>query len=383
MTSPKVENAAPRQTTVTGATSLVAVPADPGPQPRRRAARRVLALALLVAGLGLGWGALSLSNAPPQIPVETLVSGPVERVLAVSGRTITDVQARMVPLVSGRVTEVLASEGDRVIEGDVLLRIDDSLQLSRIRQAMASLDAGILRMQQAEAERDRVLRLGEIVSPVARAEAERAVALATTEVARLEAALDQARLALEDHVIAAPIPGIVLERAVEPGDAVAPPDVVMRIADPRDLRVDVLIDEIHSGRIRVGQTTWIQLAGHDRTETGRVSHVDPEVDDLTGSLRVTLDFDAVPEARIGLTAIANILIDTTANAITVPRSALVGTEAGSAVLVLRDGRADLTPITFVDWPADRVEVTSGLEPGDRIVLDPSGVEDGQRVAAPD
>ncbi len=51
--------------------------------------------------------------------------------------------------------------------------------------------------------------------------------------------------------------------------------------------------------------------------------------------------------------------------------------------MLRDGRASLTPITFVDWPADRVEVTSGLTEGDRIVLSPEGVEDGQPLAAQD
>ena len=114
-----------------------------------------------------------------------------------------------------------------------------------------------------------------------------------------------------------------------------------------------------------------------------VSFVAAEVSGLTGTLRVKLDFDVAPDVQIGLNTVANILIESVQDAVTVPRSAFVADGTGTAVFVLRDGHAVLTPITFVDWPSSRVEVTSGLTAADIVVLAPDGVEDGQPLAALD
>jgi len=315
--------------------------------------------------------------------MEMLVAGPVERVLAVSGRTETDIHSDVRSLVAARVTEVLVNEGNSVAAGDALVILDAAQQGSLVKQALAVLDAAILREQSSQADRDRVARLSGTVSAVALANAERDLALAKAEVARQSAALEQARLALPDYRITAPISGLVLDRSVEPGDLISPSDILMRLANKDNLHVEVQVDEIYADEIRIGQRAWLQLAGRTETLTGAVSFVAAEVDELTGSLRVKLAFDTVPDAQIGLTTVANIRIETVDRAVTVPRSALVSSGDDAAVFVLRDGTARLTQISYVDWPAERVEVTSGLTEGDRIVLSPDGIEDGQALRAQD
>lgn len=366
------------------ANSLVTVSTPPTPRSRPR--RRLIAMGVAaVLGLGLAavWWGQGGSGGATRVPVETLAPGPAERILAVSGRTETDVHSDIRSLVSARVTEVRVSEGDAVAIGDELLLLDASQQNSRVRQALAALDAAMLTEQRAQADRDRASSLAGTLSAVTIANAERDLALAAAEVSRLRAALEQAQLALPDYRITAPITGVVLSRSVEPGDLVGPTDILMRLANIDDLHVAVQIDEIYADQIHVGQRAWLQLAGRAETLTGEVSFVAAEVDELTGSLRVKLAFDTVPDAQIGLTTVANILVERVDAALTVPRSALVAGGADAAVFVLRDGRARLTPIAYVDWPADRVEVTSGLAEGDRVVVSPDGIADGQEVIAQD
>jgi len=347
----------------------------------RRFAVVVAGLAVLV--LAAAWWGLNASGGAPRAAMEMLVAGPVERVLAVSGRTETDIHSDVRSLVAARVTEVLVNEGNSVAAGDALVILDAAQQGSLVKQALAVLDAAILREQSSQADRDRVARLSGTVSAVALANAERDLALAKAEVARQSAALEQARLALPDYRITAPISGLVLDRSVEPGDLISPSDILMRLANKDNLHVEVQVDEIYADEIRIGQRAWLQLAGRTETLTGAVSFVAAEVDELTGSLRVKLAFDTVPDAQIGLTTVANIRIETVDRAVTVPRSALVSSGDDAAVFVLRDGTARLTQISYVDWPAERVEVTSGLTEGDRIVLSPDGIEDGQALRAQD
>ncbi len=382
MNKNKTREGLPQTSSNTGGKSLVAVPAQTTPPSHWRikrvgvfvAAAGAIALALLWWGFAGGGGA-------PLVAVETLAPGPVQRVLAVSGRTVSDVHSDIVSSVSARVLSVRADEGDSVAVGARLLDLDDTQQNATVRQAVAALDAAILAQQNAREERDRAVALGQTIAPVAAADAERALALAGIEIARLEAALDRAQLALPDYRISAPINGIVLSRSVEPGDLVTPSQVLMRLANKDNLQVEVQIDEIYAGEIRVGQRAQLRLAGRTEVAAGTVSFVASEVDEVTGSLRVKLSFDTPTEAQIGLTTVANILIEEVDDAVTVPRSAFVESGEGTAVFILRDGRARLTPITYIDWPAARVEITLGVSAGDTLVLSVEGVTDGAALTA--
>lgn len=337
----------------------------------------MLLLALAATAL---WWVLHEAGRTPRVAVETLVSGPVERVLAVSGRTATDTHSDIRSQVTARVKDVKVGEGDTVAAGDALVILDASQQNSRIREAAAALEAAILREKSAQRDRDRARELRETLSPVTVANAERDLSLAAAEVDRLKAMLKQAQLTLPDYRIEAPIAGVVLKRSVEIGDLVSPLEILMRLADTKHLHVEVEVDENYSEQVQTGQRARLQLTGRTDIASGVVSYVAADVDDLTGSLRVKLTFESPPEAQIGLTTVANILVDRSPSAVTVPRSAFVDGGSGIAVFVLREGRARLTPISFIDWPAERVEVTSGLTAGDRVVLAPEGIKDGQKLA---
>ena len=384
MSSKETDEIVSTASSVTQANPLVPIPV-PAQKDRSGKGSRWGAPVAVLAGLLLAtaWWVLNNTGGAPQVPVGYLVAGPVERVLSLSGRTETELQSEIRSSVSARVSGVKVGEGDDVVLGEELVLLDASQQSSRIKQAMSALHAAQLRQQRARADLDRFLNLGGTVTAVTVANAESDLALATIEANRIEAALEQAQLALPDYTITSPITGVVLNRSVEAGDLVGPADILMHVADTSNLHVEVQVDELYAAKVRTGQRAWLQLTGQAGIELGLVSFVAAEVNELTGTLRVKLDFDTAPDVQIGLNTVANILIESVQDAVTVPRSAFVANGTGTAVFVLRDGHAVLTPITFVDWPSNRVEVTSGLSEGDIVVLAPDGVEDGQALAALD
>lgn len=363
--------------------SLVPVsPAAPargaGRRPKRIAGLLAIAASLIAAGVL--WLALGSGLGPPSVPMQTLVAGPVTRVVAVTGNTAAETQVNITAAVSARVEAVPVAEGDQVAADDLLVTLDDSRQQLVMRQALSSLDAAILTRQAARADADRAAALGASIPATEREDADRALQRAEHEVERLTAALEQAQIRLSDFRITAPFAGTILTRSVDAGDMVAPAKVLMRLADLDPIHVEVEVDETYAAVLRTGQSVDLQLTGREDILAGQVAFIADEVDPVTGSVRLKVDFDTPPEAPTGLTTVANIRVARVNEAITVPRTALLeDAKNGPAVFVLRNGRAVRTSIDIIDWPEDRVQVTEGLTEGATIILLPEGISDGDRV----
>lgn len=354
-----------------------------GPDPRRR--RRGLWLGL--GGAGLAAAALALAVLQPwaarPVPVvlETVAPAPVTRVLAVNGRIAATHSVDLRPQVSGALTQVAVAEGDAVTAGQTVARIDSALQDAVVRQALAALDAALVAQEQADAAYRRSLALGANVSAAA-LDADRAAARrALQEAARAAAVLEQAQAQLDRHTLRAPIGGTVVSLRAEPGQTVDPASVLMTVADLTDLVVEADVDEGRAGQIAPGQPAVLRLAGEEATRDGQVRSVAVRVDAATGGLAVTIGFETAPAAPIGLTATANIIVDRRDAALTVPRSALVETGDGTAVLVAEGGTARLRPVAVIDWPAPRLIVTEGLQPGEAVIVEGGTVADGQAIRA--
>jgi RND family efflux transporter MFP subunit len=281
--------------------------------------------------------------------------------------------------VGGILAEVSVVEGDSVQSGGVVAVIDSTAQQAALRQAVAGLDAALVAQEQAQATLERTRALGATVARTALENATSAAQTAAQEVARMTALLDQAQIQLGNFTIRAPMTGTVLSLNAEPGESIDPSTVLMTIADLSQLIVETDVDEAYATQIRADMPAVLQLTGETVTREGRVSFVSQRVDAATGGLAVKLAFDTPVTAPVGLTVTANIVIDRRDAALTVPRTAVRTEDGGPAVLVLADGIARLRPVTVIDWPAARLIVTDGLVPGDVLILDATGIADGQSV----
>lgn len=336
---------------------------------------------LVVAGAAYALWQQPWTARPRAVAVEIVVTGPAVQALAVNGRIAARQSVDVRAAVSAQAREVLATEGQTVAAGDLLVRLDDAGARAQVDQAQAALDAGLVKQEQARAAADRAVALGDNASRSTRDDAELAYKAASNEVERLRAALAQARTQLDQYVIRSPLSGVVLGRDVEQGQLVDPQTVLFTVADLSNPLVETDVDELYSSRMRVGLEALLLPAGESVSRPGHVAFASPKVDADTGGRAIRIDFDTPVDLPVGLTVNANIVVSRIDAALTLPRRAIVTEGITSHVLIIIDGKATERQVTFADWPADRVVVTEGVAAGDVVILDPTVVKPGQSVRA--
>lgn len=361
---------------------LVDAPATVPQVPTKPASRTKYWLTggLLAAALGLTFYFQPWVARTTEVAVEVVASAPATRVLAVNGRIAAAQSVNLRPLVTGILTAVSVAEGDAVLKGADLARIDATAQQAVVRQALAGLDAALVLQDEAQATYARDQALRDNVARTVLENAARAVRSAAQEVARMTAVFDAAQIRLADFTILAPVTGTVLTLSADPGQSVDPSTVLMTLADLSQLVVETDVDEAYATQIQTGQTATLQLTGEATLRDSRVTFVSQRVDEATGGLAIKLALDASVTAPVGLTVTANIIVDSREAAITLPRAALVSDPQGMAAFVVADGIAERRRIEVIDWPAARLIVTSGLMPGDVVIADATGIADGQAVS---
>lgn len=368
-----------------GESRLPAVrPTAPSPQEVAARPRRhvwVWAVGLLLAGgTGIGLWFQPWLAPPVQVAVETMTPAPVTRLLAVNGRIAALQSIDVRALVSGTLVDLSVSEGDSIGQGAEIARIDAAAQQAMLRQAVAGLDAALVAQGQAEDALTRTEALGGNVARSALDVATRSAQSAAQEVARTTALVEQAQVQLGLYTIHAPITGTVLAIEVARGQSIDPSTLMMTIADLDQLVVETNVDEAYATQIHPDLPAVMQLAGESSQRPGHISRVSQQVDPATGGLAVELRFRDAVSAPIGLTVTINILVEQRDAALTIPRAAILTDGGTVSVFAVVDGIARRRPVSVIDWPAERLIVTEGLASGEIIILDASGLTDGQSVS---
>lgn len=342
-----------------------------------------IVLLLVLAGAG-AWAYVNKPWEPKPllVSVETVSPGAASRVLAVNGRITPAQQVEISSTVNGRVASVNVDEGDEVAAGGELLIIDDTQPRAAVAQAQSQLDAARARVEQASMDYERALGLGDSISQKALADAKFAVETAQKEADRLTALLEQAQSLLGEFTVRAPFAGTVLSRGADAGQVVSSSTTLFLFAELSSLRGEASVDEVYASEVRRGLKVEARPAGHTATLDGEVIYVSPRVDASTGGRLVRVDLpDAGPLGLpVGLTVTLNIIVEERTDAITLPRAALIAGDA-PAVYVVEAGKAVRREVQYIDWPSDRLIVTSGLNAGDVMIAESRKVTAGALVAA--
>jgi membrane fusion protein (multidrug efflux system) len=158
-------------------------------------------------------------------------------------------------------------------------------------------------------------------------------------------------------------------RQVSVGDFVQAGDDLVSLVDLDPLKVDFRIPEIALAALRVGQEVAVSVdALPGETFIGSVYAIDPEVD-VNGRaviLRASID-NRSGQLRPGLFARVSLVLERKSDALLVPEEAIVPQGEKQLVYTIVDGTATLVPVETGDRHAGRVEIVSGLAPGDRVV----------------
>ncbi len=337
----------------------------------------------------LAFGALVLiggyvyrASRPTPVLTTPVVSGPAERVLAVSGRTRPQVTVNISPKTAGQIVKLTKEEGDAVQAGEVLVQ----LEADAPRAALDEAAAKIVLQQRAVAEAERSYR---------RIEQLRAQGLATVkefDTAKFE--VDQARLTLasleatrrevsarlRDNTLTAPVSGVVLARPVDTGQVVSAQTVIYEIAPLADVEVEADVDEQYLTEVRTGQVAEVVIAGVTKPISATLYYVSPKVDQRTGGAKIRLRLSEQPAGlRAGLTADVNLIVERRETALTLPRSTILGRGRDAKVLLVDNGRVAERPVQFLDWPSERVIVLQGLKGDEKLLASPRPELIGEHV----
>ncbi len=324
------------------------------------------------------------SQRPEPVDVVAVRAGPTERVLAITGRTRPRITVSVVPRTPGQIIVLAKQEGDQVTAGELLVKLDAPALRASVEQVDSALAAQ--RRTVTEAERN-FARLAELrqrglttLKDYDQAKFERDQALA--EIRRLSATRREAAARLAESTIVAPVSGVVLSRPVDAGQVVSAQTVIYELAPLADVEIETEVDERYLPEVQPGLSADVLIAGRAEPLRATVYYVASKVDPRSGGAKVRLKLDQPVDAlRAGVTADVNIIIERLANAITVPRSALLGRDDRARAMLVRAGKVTEQPVQFLEWPSDRVIVTSGLSAGDEILTQPRPELLGQRVTS--
>lgn len=301
--------------------------------------------------------------------VETLVvetaSRPVteEVVGSVRPRISSTIEAK----VSGRISEMPVTLGQKVKTGEILAKIDAREIQARLEQAEAQNEQA-----NRDLERARALAQKQVSS-----KQEFDAAEARARVA--EAAAREARAMLGYVNVTAPFDGVVARRLAEVGDLAAPGKPLLEIEDRGELRFEADVPEALIGMVNAGDKIEVSIPAIRQNLAAIIAEVSPTADAASRTFLVKLDLPATPGLRAGQFGRAAIPVGE-AKSIRIPASAIVKRGQMEIVFVSDSGKARLRLIRTGKTFADGVEILSGLSEGDVVILStPAAWIDGQAV----
>jgi RND family efflux transporter MFP subunit len=200
-----------------------------------------------------------------------------------------------------------------------------------------------------------------------------------SKIAQADQALATAAIMQSYAQITAPFAGIVTERTAEPGSLAAPGAPLLTLERAGALRFEVPVEESRLAQIRLGQPVAVQLDALDRPVDGRVSEIVPAVDAAARTFTVKIDLPSTTRLRSGLFGRARFALGTR-QVVSVLAPAILERGQLTSVFVAANGRATMRLVTLAEKSGDRVEVLSGLNPGEQVIVPvPSGLVDGAAV----
>jgi RND family efflux transporter MFP subunit len=359
----------------------------------------VLALALL--GAAAWWLALRPGQALAVHAATVNASGGGSASgagITANGYVVARTRASVSAKILGRLSTLRVHEGSFIKANDIIATIDDADFQAQLAAARAAEAQVAVQITQAKRDLHRAEQLStEKLNSVADLEdAQTKVDALSAQLASAKAQTQVAEAALENTRVRAPFDGTVLRKDAEVGEIVAPSSAgggltrtaIVTMADLSTLEVEVDVNEAYIAQIGSAQPARITLDAYpDTSFSGRVRQVVPTADRQKATVQVKvaiLDHDSriLPEmgAKVLFENPGHGELHVAPRRVFVPAAAVVQADGGARVWVIENGRVNAKTVDLGPPREDQVEVRSGLDGGESVVLNPpAGLKAGARV----
>jgi HlyD family secretion protein len=339
-------------------------------------------------------------------------------ILQATGYVTAEREATVSSQIAGQVSHVYFDEGEHVHRGQVLARLDDSVQIAALDQAQAQLAAARAQLSQYEVQlaqyqrdfaRDQALIGQHLVSEqdfeTARTQAVTTAAQVRTQqlqVKSAQAGVQAAQVQENYTVVEAPFSGVVIAKAAQVGDFISPifgggtfeAAGVATIVDMSSLEVDVDVNEAYIHRVKPGQAAVAVLDAYPNWNIpAHVIAIVPTADRSKATVKVRVAFQKLNPRILPDMGVRVSFLQTAAGqsggsaaeslppgTVWVPASAVVQREGRSVVFVVEGDRAHATSVTPGASQGD-LRAVQGIASGTAVVQSPPArLENGGRIA---
>jgi RND family efflux transporter MFP subunit len=346
---------------------------------------------LLVLALGLSFcvkkqKTADLQQKPLRVKVQAPEKGTLAKYFNYKGTVSAWKTANIAPEASGRVGRILKKQGDRVAAGELLATLDmTSLELQQ-KQARAAVAVAETAFQNARLNEERMRKLfaSQAVSSMQYENATLARDAADTQLKSAKATLDLVDYTVRQSNMRAPFAGIIAAKNMEEGDMINPMmgmgQSILTLMDLSRVKVTVDAPAEEIEKIRIGQKCLVKISSRPgETFAGEVYSKNLAADPLSKTFKVEIKIDN-PEMKIKAGVYADISIEylRRENISLLPLSALLAGDR--EVLVNENGVARKRAVTIGERNGTRFEVTSGLRPDERVIVEGNyDLKDGTAV----
>jgi RND family efflux transporter MFP subunit len=310
----------------------------------------------------------TVSSLPPvEVQLETLALSEVPVQIELAGSVQAVEHATISARVAGQVVSLPVQIGSKVKKGDLLVKISAAEIDARVRQAeiqLAQAQRNLAResklLEVNASTRERVKTLKELVQTS-------------------EAAYREAQTFLGYTKITAPFSGTVTDKLVEVGDLAASGAALLKLENGTTLEVVIQVPEAQSHALSLASRLPLTVPAAGLTFEAQVREISPTVDPASRTTQIKLMLPAAPELRSGQFARVA-LVDSRATTLMINRRALRQNGQMQQVFVAEQGTARMRLVRTGAEVDGRIEILSGLQAGDQVVIDAVGtLHDGQAL----
>lgn len=283
-------------------------------------------------------------------------------------------QATIAAQVQGRVIDVRVDAGDRVKQGEVLMRIDERESTQVVAGAEANVAQAQAQLVNARAsyERTKNLFAQKFISQAALDQAEAAWRAADAQMKAATAGRGQATTTRSFTVIQAPIGGVVAERQTELGEMATPGRPLLTLYDPKGLRVVASIPQYKLAELRGNVRARVEFPESGRWVDATEVELLPVADARTHVVRARVQLPDNLEGVVpGMFARAHFIVGQSKKLVMPQQAVLRRGELTGAYAIDAQGALQLRQVRLGEALADGyVEVLAGLSAGDKVALEP-------------
>lgn len=289
--------------------------------------------------------------------VETATDGVLSENVVATGTLEPSESLTLVSETQGKIVKIYKQKGDRVSQGDAIVKVDDEVISANVLTAEASY-------MQYQKDVERLTRLAN-----ENAVTKRDLEQATIGMKKAKADLITAKKALSNTSIKSPINGFINNSSLTVGQFLAGGSPVCEIVNNSVLNLNVKISEAEVYKIREGQIVGVRLSVFpEKKFSGRITAIAEKADaSMKFNVEITLLNNSKTHLRSGLYAEVDFPVKNQSKVI-IPKASIVGSMESPVVFVAQNGKAIKRTLIIGQSNDKQVEVLSGLSANEQVIV---------------